>query len=414
MSQSSALPHKAKPAHVPDALVYDFDVYAEPSYIADPHGRLLRLHHEAPPVFWSPANGGQWVMIGHEAIFNAARDWDTFTSGLSPQELQHLAAHLPQDGQRIPRSKPIDQDPPEHSKYRAPLNAVFSPKAMLALRDQIRELADSLIDQVIDQGRCDFMTAIAEPLPVQVFLKMLGLPIERQTEYRVLTRRLLDAIGGDIVTAAKILREIADTMRPTMLERRERPTDDMISRLWATSIDGAAVTLEDMEDWGVLLFIAGLDTVMQGMGFGVRHLAMDQPLQAKLREDPALIEDAREELLRRYTFTMPMRRVKKDTVYEGATMKAGEAVVLLLPAADLDPKAFPNPETFDLERENKVHIAFNSGPHRCVGSHLARVELQVLYEQLLSRLPPFRLDPDRPPAYHVGGVVGVDTLPLVW
>ncbi|TAK99772.1 MAG: cytochrome P450, partial [Rhodospirillaceae bacterium] len=195
---------------------------------------------------------------------------------------------------------------------------------------------------------------------------------------------------------------------------RDNPRDDIFSLLWQSKVEGKPTTLEDMENYSVLLFIAGLDTVMNGMGFGVRHLAQDLPLQDKLRKNPELISDAKEELLRRYTFTVPPRRVAKDMVFEGVPMKEGDRVMLFLPAADLDGKEFPNPERFELQRENNVHIAFNSGPHRCLGSHLARVELQVLYEQMLSRLPQFRLDPEHPPTFHCGNVVGVDTLNLVW
>jgi cytochrome P450 len=153
---------------------------------------------------------------------------------------------------------------------------------------------------------------------------------------------------------------------------------------------------------------------MNGMGFGIRHLAQDQALQAELRANPKTIPEAAEELLRRYTFTVPPRKVAKDIVFEGLQMKAGERVMLFLPAADLDPGEFAGSDRFDLTREKKAHIAFNTGPHRCLGSHLARVELQTLYEQMLARLPPFRLDPQRPPKFHGGHVIGVDTLWIVW
>jgi cytochrome P450 len=153
---------------------------------------------------------------------------------------------------------------------------------------------------------------------------------------------------------------------------------------------------------------------MNGMGFGIRHLAGDQTLQAKLRANPRLIPEAAEELLRRYSFTIPMRRVAQDTELAGATLKTGDVVMLCLPAADLDRREFPNPATYELDRENNVHIAFNTGPHRCLGSHLARIELQVLYEEMLARLPAFRLDPDKPPRFHGGNVIGIDTLCLLW
>jgi cytochrome P450 len=172
--------------------------------------------------------------------------------------------------------------------------------------------------------------------------------------------------------------------------------------------------MDDMENYCVVLFIAGLDTVMNGMGFGFRHLAQDQALQGQLRANPRIIPEAAEELLRRYTFTVPPRKVARDLVFEGLQMKAGERVMLFLPAADLDPGEFPGSDRFDLTREKKAHIAFNAGPHRCLGSHLARVELQTLYEQMLARLPPFRLDEQHTPTFHGGHVIGVDTLWLAW
>jgi len=243
---------------------------------------------------------------------------------------------------------------------------------------------------------------------------LLGLPLERQDEYRALvTEHLADAEPDPRKIMTKLLR-ITAMMRDTMLERRARPQNDLISLLWRSEINGKPTDLEDMENYGVVLFIAGLDTVMNGMGFGVRHLAQDPALQSELRANPKMIPEAAEELLRRYTFTVPPRKVAKDVVFEGLPMKAGERVMLFLPAADLDASEFSGPDRFDLTREKKAHIAFNTGPHRCLGSHLARVELQTLYEQLLARLPPFRLVPERPPKFHGGHVIGVDTLWLEW
>lgn len=208
-------------------------------------------------------------------------------------------------------------------------------------------------------------------------------------------------------------RGVADAMRDVIEARRDDPKDDLISAMWRMQVDGEPTTINDMENYCILLFIAGLDTVMNGMGHGIRHLAQDLPLQNRLRENPALIGDAVEELLRRYTFTVPPRRVAKDTVFQGVEMKAGERLFLFLPGADLDPSEFPEPDKVDIERQ-QVHIAFNAGPHRCLGSHLARIELQIAYEQMLSRLPEFRIDPAHKPTFHGGNVIGVDTLHLVW
>ncbi len=404
-----------QPAHVPDSVVYDFDMFYDPAFVANPHERVLDLHRQAPPLFWTPRNGGHWICLSHQANFEAARDTESFSNEMIPHEqLQAMLAQMPPDSPRIPLAYPINLDPPMHGKYRMPLQGVFSPRTINGLKDSIRELAREHIDEVVGEGRCEFMSAVAEPLPVKVFLKMLGMPVEKLPEYRALVKAHLSEIQPDPSKAVQRLQQVAAAMRDTLLERREHPRDDIISMLWQVEIDGKPTTMEDLENYGVLLFVAGLDTVMQGMGHGVRHLAMNPALQSELRADPGKIADATEEILRRYTFTVPPRRVAKDLTFLGVEMKKDERLMLFLPGADLDGKEFVHPEQVDIAREGPAHIAFNAGPHRCLGSHLARVELNILYEELLSRLPTFRLDEERPPRFHGGHVVGVETLDLVW
>ena len=416
MTQAAALsPAVPKPAHVPDALVYDFDMFKDPAYVADPHKRVLDLVKNAPPVFWTPRNGGHWMLMSHAANFNASRDTEGFSSEFIPRaELAAMKARMPPGMPHIPLPVPINLDPPDHGKYRAPLQRVFSPKAILAIKDSITALATELVDKMKPNGRCEFMKEVAEPMPVQVFLKMLGLPLDRQDEYRTIVAQHLSDPSPDPKATIPKLQRIAATMRETFLARKENPQDDIISLLWKIEVDGKPSTIEDMENYGVLLFIAGLDTVMNGIGHGVRHLAQNPDLQEHLRANPKLIPEATEEMLRRYTFTIPPRIVARDMTFEGVEMKARERAMLFLPAADLDPTEYKDSDKYDLNRENKVHIAFNAGPHRCLGSHLARVELQVIYEVLLARLPTFRLDPKNPPTFHCGHVVGVDSLHLLW
>ena len=400
-------------SHIPDRLVYDFDIYHDPAYLADPHDRILELVAEAPPIFWTPRNGGHWMLMSHEANFGAARDTENFSSELVPHDgLMAILATLPPDAERVPLSYPINLDPPLHGKYRQPLQQVFSPKAIDSLKKSIRELAGELIQSVVGQGHCEFMSVVAEPLPVKVFLKMLGLPVEKLGEYRALVREHL--AQTDDTQALLTMQHVAAVMRETIMERKARPRDDIISLLWSIEIDGRPTTIEDIENYGVLLFVAGLDTVMQGMGHGVRHLAQNPAIQDELRHNPERIKDATEEILRRYTFTVPPRRVARDIEFKGVRMKAGERAMLFLPAADLDPREFPQADQFDLNREKLTHIAFNAGPHRCLGSHLARAELQILYQEWLAKVPAFRLDPDNPPTFHGGHVIGVDTLHLSW
>lgn len=415
MTAANLSPAVPKPAHVPDSFVYDFDMFHDPAYVKDPHVRILDLIKNAPPVFWTPRNGGHWMLMSHEANFNASRDIETFSSNfISPEKMKAMQAALPPGTPHIPLPLPINIDPPAHTIYRAPLARAFSPKTVNTLKDSIRKLAGELIDKVKADGRCEFMSAIAEPLPVIVFLKMLGLPVERMEEYRALVKQHLSDPTPDPRDSVKKLWRIAAMIKDTLLDRKANPQDDIISTLWASEIDGRPTTMDDMENYSVVLFIAGLDTVMNGIGHGIRHFAQDIALQEQLRAKPELVAEATEEMLRRYTFTVPPRLLGKDTVFMGAPMKQGERAMLFLPAADLDAKEFSNATSFDLTRENKTHIAFNVGPHRCLGSHLARVELQIAYEVMLARLPTFRLDPANPATFHCGHVVGLDTLHLVW
>ncbi len=409
-------PPASKPDHVADAVVFDFDMFRDPALVSNPHERILELARNAPKIFWTPRNGGHWIFQGQNAVWDASRDPDSFSNESVPhEEMKAILASIPAGSPRVPIPYPLMLDPPLHNKYRQPLQQVFSPKTVMGLKGDIRQLAVALIDEIAGKGACDFMAAVAEPLPVQIFLKMFGLPLDMMPAYRALVKEnLAQSASGNSADGMLRMMKVTAIMRDIVLARRVEPQDDIISMLWALEIDGKPATLDDVENYAVLLFIAGLDTVVNGMGYAARHLAQDQELQAQLRSDPGLIPEAAEEMLRRYSFVAVPRRVKKDLVFMGLEMKKDERVQLYLPAADLDPEVFPQPGEYNLNRENKVHIAFNAGPHRCLGSHLARLELQILYEELLARIPPFRLDPHNPPTYACSQIIGINTLHLTW
>jgi cytochrome P450 len=417
MGEQSAMSQAVrKPDHVADAVLYDFDMFRDPGLRVSPHDRLLEVIRDAPKIFWTPRNGGHWVFLGQNVVADAARDTDSFSNEAIPHEqLQAMLARLPEGTPHVPVPYPLMLDPPRHQKYRQPLLRVFSPKTVMGLQDSIRSLACALIDKIAGEGHCEFMSAVAEPLPVQIFLKMFGLPLEMMPAYRALVRENF-ALQGNSSPAEGMLRlmKVTAIMREEVVARRDHPQGDIISLLWSLEIDGKPTTLEDIENYAVLLFIAGLDTVMNGMGYAACHLAKDHELQARLRAQPGLIPQATEEMLRRYSFVVVPRRVKRDLVFRGLEMKRDDRVQLHLPAANLDPDAFAEPATYQLNRESHAHIAFNAGPHRCLGSHLARVELQIFYEEFLARIPQFRLDPARPPSYLCSQILGIDKLQLVW
>jgi len=412
-AMSQAVP---KPDHIADAVLYDFDMFRDPGLRASPHDRLLELIRNAPKIFWTPRNGGHWVFLGHDVVAEAARDTDSFSNEAIPHEqLQAMLARLPEGTPHVPVPYPIMLDPPRHQKYRQPLLSVFSPKTVMGLQDSIRTLACALIDKIAGEGRCEFMSAVAEPLAVQIFLKMFGLPLEMMPDYRALLKEhFAQQVNSSQAEGMLRLMKVAAIMREEVLTRRDHPRADIISLLWSLEIDGKPTTLEDIDNYTVLLFIAGLDTVINSMGYAACHLARDQELKTRLCAQPDLIPLATEEMLRRYSFVVVPRRVKKDLVFRGLEMKRDDRVQLHLPASNLDPDAFAKPATYQLNRESQPHIAFNAGPHRCLGSHLARVELHIFYQELLARIPQFRLDPAIPPSYLCSQILGIDKLHLVW
>jgi cytochrome P450 len=392
------------PGHVAADRIVDFDFCNDRRYVecGDIHTGLARLAAEAPGIFYTSANGGHWTIISRDLLFAAVQDTETFSN-----RKMSIPAVEPE-----PRLIPATLDPPQHGLYRMPLAKLFAPQAMKALQGEIRALAVELIDEVQDRGECDFVPAVAEPLPVMIFMRLMGMPLARLDQFRVWIKQILSSSVTESRNQA--FANVAAMMAGLIAERRARPENDLISCLIATEIGGRPTTDDELQAYCVLLFLAGLDTVTNGMAFGVRHLSRDIELQGRLRIRPDLIPSATEEMLRRYTFTMPVRIVTRDTEFGGVQLKKDERVLLALPAADLDPKTFPEPTRFDLERHNKAHMAFNAGPHRCLGAHLARIELHVLYEEWLKRIPTFSQDPVKPERFRAAQVLAVESLPLVW
>lgn len=404
-----------RPAHIPEAAVYEFDYFRDEGLFSDPHARILELVEDAPPLFWTPHNGGHWMAVGYEEAFQILREPERFSSALMAAEPgQQAGPETLPDGRRIPMMTPIMMDPPLHTKLRGPLQKTFSPKTVMALSAEIEQLATSLVDAVAPLGHADFVSAVTEPLPVRIFLKMMGLPDDRIGEFRAMVREVLEPRGFDPIAELMRMRRIGDAMLDEIIARRTDPRDDIISLLWSVEIDDQPMSLELMEDYCCLLFVAGLDTVINAMTYGIRHLARNPQLQAQLRADPDAIIEATEELLRLYSFTGPVRRVTQDTEVGDCSLKMGDIVFVYLGGVDLDQREFPDPGAFDLKRENKNHLIFGAGPHRCLGSHLARIELQTLYRVVLDRLPRFRMDPDERPVFHPGNVLSVSKLPIRW
>jgi cytochrome P450 len=196
-------------------------------------------------------------------------------------------------------------------------------------------------------------------------------------------------------------------------ERRKHPRDDMLSIALTWDIDGQPVTDNDLLAFCLLMFMAGLDTVAMQLSYSMYHLAQQPDDRQRILDDPQLWESAVEEFLRYYAFVSPGRKVMKDTEIAGCPVKAGQMVWLPLASANRDPGEFPEADKVLIDRKPNRHLAFGAGPHRCLGSHLARQELLIGLTKWHERIPHYRLAPDVPVREH-GGQVGLDNLPLLW
>ncbi|WPB75345.1 cytochrome P450 [Archangium violaceum] len=407
------------PAHVPPELVYEYDNARDPRMLEDPHARMRSLILEAPPIFFSPYNGGMWFVTRKKAIVDITMNPEVYSNSFlaaaasGEHKGEHTGGH--KEGHKEQQGfvmLPIATDPPQHTAYRAPLNQPLAAKTLAGLETAIRDMTNELIDKVLAAGRCDFFSEIAEPLPVTLFMKLAGMPTGRLAEFRDLATQATSATV-DAATREMTFKRIAGILAEVIKARQEKREDDLISKLLDANIQGRNPTFHEMLGYSITLFLGGLETVVNALSFGVRHLARDQELQAKLRAEPGLIPGAIEELLRLYGIASTPRRVMRDEVCHGVQFKQGDMVLLLLPAANYDDAAFSNPEQFILGRKDQ-HQTFNTGPHRCVGLHLARLEMKVFYEEWLKRVPPFRLDPQAPPRFMGGFNLAITSLPLIW
>lgn len=400
----------AVPAHIPMHLVRDFDLWAELTAQGEnAYAWAAELHKTTPPIFWIPRLGflpGIWVPRRAEDLRRILQDPQTFSSvGLTPY------AMLLGESWRL---APLEVDPPEHSKYRALLNPLFTPKKVEALEQDIRQLANQLIDEVQAQGRCDFNEAFAKPFPTLIFLTLMGWPLEDQPLFQHWTQTLIKSV--DMQTVTDNARAITTWIRNHIAERRANPGDDFTSYLLTSEIDGRPLTDDEMLGINFLIFIAGLDTVTSCLGLFFRHLARHPEQQAQLRAHPELIGDAVEELLRSYSIVNMRRTVTCEVQIGDVLMKKGDLVLISTELANLDPEVFDDPANVDFLRSAGAspHMAFSYGVHRCVGSHLARRELRIAMELWLQRLPPLRIADNSTPKFNAFGVFGMEELHLQW
>jgi cytochrome P450 len=311
---------------------------------------------------------------------------------------------------------PLQIDGEAHRNYRRLLDPLFAPRAVARLEEHVRRLADGLIDGFVEKGSVEFYEEFCVPLPCTIFLELLGLPFD-DLEFLLWFKDGVIRPTDDQHRADASARMVEYLFR--VLEEREaeaNPRDDLIGGFMAAEIDGQRLSREEVMNIIFVLVFAGLDTVTASLSCFVAWFARHAPERRRVIDDPALLPQAIEELLR-YESPVPAigRFAVADFEVGGEQIHAGDSLQLLLCTANLDPAAIPEPLTVDFDRGTKNHIDFGTGVHRCLGSHLARMELRVALEALHERIRDYAIDPERPPVFHNdGGVRTVEPLHLVF
>jgi cytochrome P450 len=318
---------------------------------------------------------------------------------------------------------PHSRDGREHTRFRKLVDPHFAPRRMAERTDQVRTLARQLIDQFVDDGHVEAFGSFAVPLPSRIFLDLLGLDPDDAHEWIQLKDGILrGAAGASSVEEVRRIQlaagqRLRDHVAPMLDARLSEPgaQQGLIDMLLHTEIDGERLAREEVIDVIQLLVIAGLDTVTSSISCFLARLAQHPDERDALVADPALIPTAVEELLR-YESPVPAgeRWAAKDLEINGVKFAAGDSMEMIWGAANMDPLAIERPDRIDFHRPTNRHIAFAAGPHRCLGSHLARLELRIALEEWLRRIPDFRITPGQKPIYVGVGVRCVPFLPLSW
>ena len=375
---------------------------------ADPHA-MFKMLREMPTM---SVEGVGVILATRAAIDEAFRHPEVYSSNMSAVDLKNARPLIP-----------LQIDPPEHKKFRKILDPMFAPKQMAELEEPVTQLVNDLIDKFIDDGEVDFATGFSVPVPSQVFLTLLGLPLDDLPIFLAMKdgiirpQHVTHTEQGSAVAQAH-QQATADSIYAyfdkVLDEREVEGRDDLLTRFLHTEVDGVQLSRHDILDICFLFLIAGLDTVTATLDCMFAFLAQHPEHRKQLVADPSLIPSAIEELLRYETPVMGVARVAaQDAEIGGCPVHKGDQVVVILGAANTDDAEFGDAGEVRFDREVNRHLAFGGGVHRCLGSHLARLELRVALREWHKRIPEYELK-DGVVLEYTTGIRSIDHFPMVF
>ncbi len=371
---------------MPDLEGLDFRPDDADWYLGDPHAAYRRLRREAP-VYWYESDAF-WFLSRHVDVLTVSKDPSLFCSGRGFRIHDNLRTGGGIEG--IPPSI-LGMDPPEHTRYRGLVNRFFTPRAVSLLEQRIREFAREALDPVATGKVVDFVELVSVPLPVLVIAELLGVPLEDQQQFKDWSDDLIAANDGDLEAMGRV-GELFTYMIAQALDRRRAPREDLLSVVATGEPNGRLLNEPELGIFAVALLGAGNETTRNAISGGAIALMEHPDQRAALAADPSLIPNAVEEIVR---WVSPVksfaRTATRDTEIRGQKIAEGDFVVLSYASANRDEEVHgPTAEEFDVRRVVTTgHLGFGIGQHFCLGAHLARLEIKILFEELLARFPRF-------------------------
>jgi cholest-4-en-3-one 26-monooxygenase len=367
-----------------DVEIFDPDVWVD----AVPRETFALLRREAP-VFWhaEPDGPGFWVLSRYEDVRHASKHPEIFSSYAGGTNIPTLGE------EQLGRMRAIllNMDPPQHRQFRSLVNQSFTPRRVAKLVPRVETLAKRILDGVVAKGECEFVDEVAAQMPMQVICEMMGVPDEDRREIYDLSNRLIGFDDPDFQTSEEdgsvAAAEIFVYAGKVAKRAKECPGDDLATTLLQAEVGGQKLSELEFNSFFMLLAIAGNETTRTVTVNGLLSLMRHPDQQRMLREDPSLIDSAVEEMLRYDPPVNYFRRTAlRDVEVRGAKIREGDKVTLWYPSANHDEEVFESPQVFDIRRSPNPHLSFGIGEHYCLGANLARMELRIIFREILARM----------------------------
>ena len=369
------------------------DFYNADTFDEGPPFDIFKELRENDPVYWNSQKEGTgfWVITRYDDVVATSSDYDSYLSGHGVFIDESVG------GSELMM---VNMDPPKHSGLRDLVNKGFTPKMIRRMEPHVRDIAATIIDNVIEKGECDFVVDIAAELPLQVIAELIGIPQEDRHQIFQWSNQMI-AVGDPeysptMDVATKAAAGMFEYSSKLTADRRENPKDDLLTVLLNAEVEGEKLEDTELNMFFLLLAVAGNETTRNLIAGGMLTFFENPDQWQRLKDDPDLMPTAVEELLRWISPIMYFRRTaSKDTEIHGQKIKEGDKVTLWYGSANRDPDAFENPDSFDVGRDPNPHVALGAGgPHFCLGASLARLEIRLMFEEITKRLPDIQLAGD--------------------